>query len=143
MWVSLGRNRGDELGATNTAAILNSLDDELDRILENWTKTLLNNLEYPMTYANITELLHEDDKTVIQSFMESKELPKPIDGNFVQTLKTVLADLQKVPVKKSELLKIVSNLEPSTPENLKRAISDFVDTLTRGKDIDKVRIVLE
>ncbi|MGD9973969.1 MAG: hypothetical protein AB7S77_12990 [Desulfatirhabdiaceae bacterium] len=32
--------------------------------------------------------------------MESKELPKPIDGNFVQTLKTVLADLQKVPVKK-------------------------------------------
>jgi hypothetical protein len=122
---------------------LDQMDEQLDRIIEQWTKTLLNNLEDPMTQANINELLHEDDKTVIQSFMESKELPEPIDGNFVQTLKTVLAGLQKVPVKKAELIKLVSNLGPSTLEELKRAISDYVDSLTRGKDINKVRIVLE
>ncbi|PLY12604.1 MAG: ATPase [Sedimenticola sp.] len=122
---------------------LDQMDEQLDRIIEQWTKTLLNNLEDPMTQANINELLHEDDKTVIQSFMGSKELPEPIDGNFVQTLKTVLAGLQKVPVKEAELIKIVSNLGPSTPEELKRAISDYVDSLTRGKDINKVRIVLE
>ncbi|HDR47185.1 MAG TPA: ATP-binding protein, partial [Geoalkalibacter subterraneus] len=122
---------------------LDQMDEQLDRIVEQWTKTLLNNLEDPMTQANIKELLHEDDKTVIQSFMASKELPEPIDGNFVQTLKTVLAGLQKVPVKKAELIKLVSNLGPSTPEELKRAISDYVDSLTRGKDINKVRIVLE
>ncbi|OGQ88897.1 MAG: ATPase [Deltaproteobacteria bacterium RIFOXYD12_FULL_56_24] len=122
---------------------LNQMDEQLDRIIEQWTKTLLNNLEDPMTQANINELLHEDDKQVIQSFMASKELPEPIEGNFVQTLKTVLAGLQKVPVKKAELIKLVSNLGPSTPEELKRAISDYVDSLTRGKDINKVRIVLE
>ncbi len=122
---------------------IDQMDEQLDRIIEQWTKTLLNNLEDPMTQANINELLHEDDKTVIQSFMESKELPEPIDGNFVQTLKTVLAGLQKVPVKKAEFIKIVSNLGPSTPEELKRAICDYVDSLTRGKDINKVRIVLE
>jgi len=122
---------------------LDQMDEQLDRIIEQWTKTLLNNLEDPMTQANINELLHEDDKTVIQSFMESKELPEPIDGNFVQTLKTVLAGLQKVPVKKAELIKIVANLGPATPEELKRAISDYVDSLTKGKDINKVRIVLE
>jgi succinate dehydrogenase flavin-adding protein (antitoxin of CptAB toxin-antitoxin module) len=119
------------------------MDEELDRIIGQWTKTLLNNLEDPMTQANINELLHKDDKTVIQSFMGSKELPDPVDGNFVQILKTVLAGLQKVPVKKAELIKLVSNLGPSTPEDLKRAISDYVDSLTRGKDINKVRIVLE
>jgi succinate dehydrogenase flavin-adding protein (antitoxin of CptAB toxin-antitoxin module) len=122
---------------------LDQMDEQLDRIIDQWTKTLLNNLEDPMTQANINELLHEDDKMVIQSFMGSKELPEPIDGNFVQTLKTVLAGLQKVPVKKAELIKIVSNLGPSTPEELKRAICDYVDSLTRGKDINKVRIVLE
>jgi succinate dehydrogenase flavin-adding protein (antitoxin of CptAB toxin-antitoxin module) len=122
---------------------IDQMDEQLDRIIEQWTKTLLNNLEDPMTQANIKELLHEDDKKVIQSFMGSKELPEPIDGNFVQTLKTVLAGLQKVPVKKTELIKIVSNLGPSTPEELKRAICDYVDSLTRGKDINKVRIVLE
>jgi succinate dehydrogenase flavin-adding protein (antitoxin of CptAB toxin-antitoxin module) len=119
------------------------MDEELDLIIGQWTKTLLNNLEDPMTQENINELLHKDDKTVIQSFMGSKELPDPIDGNFVQILKTVLAGLQKVPVKKAELIKLVSNLGPSTPEDLKRAISDYVDNLTRGKDINKVRIVLE
>ncbi len=122
---------------------LDQMDEQLDRIIEQWAKTLLNNLEDPMTQANINELLHEDEKTVIQPFMESKKLPEPIDGNFVQTLKKVLAGLQKVPIKKSELMKIVSNLGPSTPEELKRAISDYVDSLTRGKDINKVRLVLE
>jgi hypothetical protein len=138
-----------EMGVTGSGARVagsqqfDQLDEELDRIIGQWTKTLLNNLEDPMTQANINELLHEDDKTVIQSFMVSKELPDPVDGNFVQILKTVLAGLQKVPVKKAELIKLVSNLGPSTPEELKRAINDYVDSLTRGKDINKVRIVLE
>ncbi|RPJ14472.1 MAG: ATP-binding protein, partial [Deltaproteobacteria bacterium] len=122
---------------------LDQMDEQLDLIIEQWTKTLLNNLDDPMTQANVNELLHEDDKQVIQSFMDSKELPDQVDDNFVQTLKTILAGLQKVPVKKAELMKIVSNLGPSTPQEFKRAISDYVDILTRGKDINKVRIVLE
>jgi succinate dehydrogenase flavin-adding protein (antitoxin of CptAB toxin-antitoxin module) len=122
---------------------LDQMDEQLDRIIEQWTKTLLNNLDDPMTQANVKELLHEDDKQVIQSFVDSKELPDPVDGNFVQTLKTILAGLQKVPVKKTDLLKIVSDLGPSTPEEIKRAVSDYVDSLTKGKDPNKVRIVLE
>ena len=122
---------------------LDQMDEQLDRIIEQWTKTLLNNLDDPMTQANVKELLHEDDKQVIQLFMDSKELPDPVDGNFVQTLKTILAGLQKVPVKKTDLLKIVSDLGPSTPDEIKRAVSDYVDSLTRGKDPAKVRIVLE
>jgi len=122
---------------------LDQMDDQLDRIIEQWTKTLLNNLDDPMTEANVKELLHEDDKQIIQSFMASKELPDPVDGNFVQTLKTILAGLQKVPVKKADLLKIVADLGPSTPDEIKRAVSDYLDSLTKGKDPNKVRIVLE
>ena len=122
---------------------LDQMNEQLDQIIEQWTKTLLNNLDDPMTQANVNELLHEDDKQVIQSFMDSKELPDPVDSNFVQTLKTVLAGLQKVPVKKSALLKIVADLGPSTPDEFKRAVSDFVDSLAKGKDPAKVRIVLE
>ncbi|BBL34631.1 hypothetical protein Nstercoris_00870 [Nitrosomonas stercoris] len=122
---------------------LDQMDEQLDKIIEQWTKTLLNNLDDPMTQANVKELLHEDDKQVIQSFMNSKELPDPVDGNFVQTLKTILAGLQKVPVKKADLLKIVTDLGPSTPNEIKQAVSDYVDSLTKGKDQNKVRIVLE
>jgi hypothetical protein len=122
---------------------LDQMDDQLDQILEQWTKTLLNNLEDPMTQSNVNELLHEDDKKIIQAFTEAKELPFPVDSNFVQTLKTVLAGLQKVKVKKADLMKIVSDIGPSTPDEFKRTVSDYVDSLARGKDQAKVRIVME
>lgn len=122
---------------------LDQMDEQLDKIIEQWTKTLLNNLDDPMTQANVNELLHEDDKQIVKAFMGSKELPDPVDGNFVQTLKTILAGLQKVSVKKADLLKIVSDLGPSTPNEIKQAVSDYVDSLTKGKDQNKVRIVLE
>ncbi len=122
---------------------LDQMDEQLDQILEQWTKTILNNLDDPITQANVNELLHEDDKKIIQVFIDSKELPEPLDSNFVQTLKTVLAGLQKVPVKKAAFLEIVSSVGPSTPDEFKRAISDYVDSLTKGKDSSKVRIVLE
>jgi succinate dehydrogenase flavin-adding protein (antitoxin of CptAB toxin-antitoxin module) len=138
-----------EIGVTGSGLLvsgsqqLDQMDEQLDLIIEQWTKTLLNNLDDPMTQANVNELLHEDDKHVIQSFMDLKELPEPVDGNFVQTLKTVLAGLQKVPVKKADLMKIVADLGPSTPDEFKRAIIDYVDSLAKGKDPAKVRIVME
>jgi len=122
---------------------LDQMDEQLDRIIEQWTKTLLNNLDDLTIQANVNELLHEDDKQTVKAFMNSKELPDPVDGNFVQTLKTILAGLQKVSVKKADLLKIVTDLGPSTPNEIKQAVSNYVDSLTKGKDPNKVRIVLE
>ena len=127
---------------SNAAAVLNALDDELDRMLENWTNALLSNLADPMTQANISELLHEDDKKIIQSFIEKKSLPEPVDAGFIQTLQTVLAGLQKVEVKEKELLATISDIGPATPDEFKRAVSDYVDNLTKGNDPAKVRIVL-
>jgi succinate dehydrogenase flavin-adding protein (antitoxin of CptAB toxin-antitoxin module) len=138
-----------EIGVTGSGLLvsgsqqLDQMDEQLDKIIEQWIKTLLNNLDDPVTQANVNELLHEDDKQIVKAFMNSKELPDPVDGNFVQTLKTILAGLQKVSVKKAVLLKIISDLGPSAPNEIKQAVSDYVDSLTKGKDPNKVRIVLE
>lgn len=119
------------------------MDGQLDHLVEQWTKTLLNNLDDPMTQANVKELLHEDDRQIIQSFMDSKKLPDSVDGHFVQTLKIVLSGLQKMPIKKEEFLKIVSDLGPSTPNEIKQAVNDYIDRLTQGTDQSKVRMVIE
>ena len=119
------------------------MDEQLDYLVEQWTKTLLNNLDDPMTQANVKELLHEGDRRIIQSFIDSKGLPDPVDGHFVQTLKTVLSGLQKMPIKKEEFLKIISILGPSTPNEIKQAVNDYIDKLTKGTDQAKVRIVIE
>jgi len=122
---------------------LDQMDEQLDQIIEQWTKTILNNLDDPIMQTNINELLHEDDRKTIQIFIESRELPEPVNGTFVQTIKTVLAGLQKVSIKKTDLLETIFAMGPSTPDEFKRAIGGYVDSLTKGKDPAKVRIVLE
>lgn len=122
---------------------LQQLEDDLEKILEQWTATLLNNLEDPIMQANINELLQDDYKEMVQAFIESKELPDVVDSDFTQTLKTILAGLQKVAIKQNDLLTKVSDLGPATPDDLKRALNAYVDELTKGKDPAKVRIVLE
>ncbi|MBN2054301.1 ATP-binding protein, partial [bacterium] len=84
-------------GPSNASAILNTLDDELDRMLESWTKVLLANLEDPITQANM-DLLKMDDREPLEAFIQSKELPVPLDSNFVHALKEVLSGLVKVTV---------------------------------------------
>ncbi len=78
-----------------------------------------------------------------QVFIDSKELPDIVDSNFAQTLKTILAGLQKVVIKKDDLLVKVSDISPSTPEDLKKVLNAYINEVTRGKDLQKVRIVLE
>jgi hypothetical protein len=128
---------------SNASAMLNALDDELDRMLENWIRALLSNLEDPITQANM-DLLKVDDREPLEAFIKSKELPVPLDTNFVHALKEVLSGLVKVSVKAQELQKALQiESGPATPAEIKKRFDDFIDQLTKGKDPAKVRIVLE
>lgn len=125
------------------SSLLNQMDVQLDQIIGQWTTTLLNNLEDPITQANVNNLLHEDERKLVQEFISTEELPYPLDSNFVQIVKTVLSGLQKIPLKKSELIEKISEIGPASPVEFKSFLNDYVDSLTKGKDPAKVRIVLE
>ena len=130
-------------GLSNAAAVLNALDDELDRMLENWTKALLSNLEDPITQANM-DLLKIDDREPLEAFIKSKELPVPLDSNFVHALKEVLSGLVKVTVNAQELQQALQVTDgPATPAEMKKRFEEYIDQLTKGKDPAKVRIVME
>jgi hypothetical protein len=122
---------------------LDQMDEELDRIIEQWTKTLLNNLEDPITQANM-DLLKIDDREPLEAFIKSKELPVPLDSNFVHALKEVLSGLVKVTVKAQELQQALQvTAGPATPAEMKKRFEEYIDQLTKGKDPAKVRIVME
>jgi hypothetical protein len=128
---------------SNAAAKLNLLEDELDRLLENWTKTLLSNLEDPITQANM-DLLKIDDREPLETFIQSKELPVPLDSHFVHALKEVLSGLVKVTVKAQELQQALQVTDgPATPAEMKKRFEEYIDQLTKGKDPAKVRMVME
>ncbi|MFP4040014.1 MAG: DUF6079 family protein [Desulfosudaceae bacterium] len=125
------------------AQMIDQMDAQLDNMADAWTATILNNLEDPITKANM-DLQKPDDKKLLESFLETRELPMPLENNFVHALKEVLSGLIKVKINTDDLQKALGITEgPATPAEMKKRFEQYIDQLTRGKDPAKVRIVLE
>ena len=123
--------------------VLDELDDELDTLLASWTQTLLTNLEDPTTKDDLG-LVKPESKNLVNCFIEKQALPDEFDQGFIHALGDVFSGLQKVPVKTDNLrAALLSGGSPATPAEMKKRFEDYLDKLTRGKDSDKVRIVLE
>lgn len=132
-----------ETGSAGGSHAINQLDDQLDAMVQAWTTTLLTNLEDPITQTNL-DLLKAEDRAPLEAFSKAKELPEPLDSNFVHALKEVLSGLVKVTVSAQDLqhaLQIAAG--PATPAEMKKRFEDFIDQRTKGKDPAKVRIVME
>jgi len=125
------------------SAMLSQLDEELDIMLTGWCKTILENLEDPVTQLHL-ELLKTDARAAVDTFIKTRELPEPLDSEFVKALREVLSGLIKVVVKTSDLknaMRVSSG--PAAPVEMKKRFDEYIDGLTKGKDPAKVRIVLE
>lgn len=132
-----------ETGAAAGSQMIDQMDAQLEAMVAAWTSTILSNLEDPITQANM-DLLKIDDREPLEAFIKSKELPVPLDSNFVHALKEVLSGLVKVTVKAQELQQALQVTDgPATPAEMKKRFEEYIDQLTKGKDPAKVRIVME
>ena len=132
-----------ENGTAAGSQMIDQMDAQLDVMVAAWTSTILSNLEDPITQANM-DLLKIDDREPLEAFIKSKELPVPLDSNFVHALKEVLSGLVKVTVKAQELQQALQVTDgPATPAEMKKRFEAYIDQLTKGKDPAKVRIVME
>ncbi len=130
-------------GGMPVSAILNSFDDELDKMLENWTQTILTNLEDPTTKENIN-LLKPAERKLIDGFIKKRNLPDDLNQDFIHALKEVLSGLTKVAVSINELREaLLSGGSPATPTEMRKRFEEYLEKLTKGKEPGKVRIVLE
>ena len=129
--------------AAPVGTVLDNLDDELDKLVANWTQTLLTNLEDPTTKDNLN-LLKPEPKKLVNGFINKRILPDELNQDFIHALSEVLAGLQKVPVKTADLrAALLSGGSPATLAEMKKRFEEYLDALTKGKESDKVRIVLE
>ncbi|MEJ5187989.1 MAG: DUF6079 family protein [Breznakiellaceae bacterium] len=135
------RPNQESVGAS-AASRLNALEAELDAILAAWTKTLLDNLQDPITQSNLN-LLKEDQRKTIESFIKSKGLPDAVDQDFIRALQEVLSGLIKISVQMTDLRDALGGGAPATPEELRKRFDAYLETLIKGKEPAKVRIVLE
>jgi hypothetical protein len=71
-------------------------------------------------------------------------LPDKLTQDFIQALKEVLSGLVKVSVKTEDLRQaLLCGGAPATPTEMKKRFDDYIDDLTKGKEPNKVRLVLE
>ena len=124
-------------------SVLDGLDDELDKLVEDWTQTLLTNLEDPTTKESL-DLLPSEDKKLVNGFIKKRALPNDLGQDFIHALREVLSGLQKVSVKTPDLrAALLSGGSPVTPAEMKKRFEEYLDELTRGKEPGKVRIIIE
>ncbi len=125
------------------ATMLDALDRELDKLVENWTQTLLVNLEDPTTKGNLS-LLKPEPRKLVDGFIKKRTLQDDLDQDFIHALQEVLSGLTKVSVKIADLCDaLLSGGSPATPAEMRKRFEEYLDGLTKGKEPDKVRIVLE
>jgi hypothetical protein len=131
------------LGLINAAVVLNQLDNQLDKMVADWTRTLLVNLEDPTTRGNL-DLLKPEPRNIVDSFIKKQVLPEDLGKDFIHALQEVLSGLLKVTVKTAGLRAgLLKGGSPATPAEMKKRFEEYLDELTRGKEPGKVRIVLE
>ena len=98
--------RQPRLGAIGRPATT-AIDEDLDRIEEEWTGTLLDNLANPAVKKS-TEALTAKQKKKAQSLLEKKALPADVSSDFVQILQHVLQGLERITLTTAPHLRILS-----------------------------------
>lgn len=122
---------------------LDVLEDKLEEMYRGWTDTLLENLEDPTVKGNI-ELLGSQVKERIEKFIRERELPREIDGEFIKGLKQALEGLIGVNISLTELeITLLDKGGPCTVDQLRLRFERFIESKVKGKDLSKVRIILE
>jgi len=132
--------QGDMLPAAN---VLKQLDDELDRLLEGWVQTLVDNLEDPIIQSNF-ELLKESSRKIVTGLAETKTLPEFITPEFIAAVQEALSGLEKINVTGEDIRKaLLQGGSPATPDDLRKRFETFLNERCKGKDTTKLRFVVE
>jgi hypothetical protein len=132
--------QSDFLPATN---VLKALDDELDHLREGWQQTLLDNLEDPTIQANF-DLLKTSAREFIKQFLTSKKLPDPVPPDFISAVQDALSGLEKVRLTGDDIkAALLRGGSPAKPEELRERFESFLREHSKGKDVTKLRFVVE
>ncbi|TQF29766.1 DUF6079 family protein [Bradyrhizobium sp. UNPA324] len=132
--------QGDLLPAAN---VLKQLDEELEKLLENWVQTLVENLEDPIIQSNF-ELLKTSSRKIVSGFSENKTLPDIVTPEFVAAIQEALSGLEKISVSGDDIKKaLLQGGSPATPEDLRKRFEAFLTDRCKGKDTSKLRFIVE
>lgn len=114
---------------------------ELEELLEQWKQTLKDTLEDPMVKKNMS-LLDPAKATLLQDFERGTiQLSKENALNIRKAIMILHDGLEKVELS-MESMKATFN-KPLTPDEAVEVFKNYVNKLSKGKERDKIRIILK
>lgn len=118
-----------------------ALKEEINELLDQWTQTLRDTLDDPMVSKKMS-LVDESNQKLLADFKsESIELAKDNVLRIRDALMELHKGLEKVELSMDSMKSAFS--KPLTPDEAIEAFKAYVDTLTQGKERDKIRIILK
>ena len=81
---------------------------------------------------------------VLNEFTAAKELPDTISQEFLAAIQQALSGLSKVQVRIDDLRNaLFPDGSPATAEEFRKRFNDYIGQLLKGRDANKVRLVLD
>lgn len=123
-------------------SVLPSVDSDLDRLTEAWTRTLVESLDTP-TARRDRAMLDGRARGILQVFVEDKALPEEVDDGFVEAAREVLAGIEAVTLDPYALARdLAPGGLPVTLDELQNNFERHIAALTRGKEPGRVRVIV-
>jgi hypothetical protein len=114
---------------------------DLQQLLENWKKTLKDTLEDPMVKKNMSLLGSEQNALLIDFKSGKTVLSKDNALSIRNAILSLYQGLEKIELS-LEGMKSTFN-KPLTPDEAINAFKEHIDLLAKGKERDKIRIILK
>lgn len=128
--------------AKNVVGQMEQMENCIDQMTAEWTKTLLDTLSDPILLDQ-KKFLKDQEARVIDDFVSSGTLPKKVDDFFVNSINALLKGFEPVVIEMEDLMHQLEELPPMDESSFKAKINDIVARYTKGKDTSKLRIIVK
>ena len=89
------------------------------------------------------KLLSKKQQEVIARFTSTRNLPIPVDQQFIDCVNAMLSGMESVELPVDELHRAMASWSPCAPDEFKARMIEWIDQRIRGRDKSKVRIVIK
>lgn len=128
--------------AKNVYGQLDNLEDRIDALAEEWTRTLLDTISDPLV-LNQKQFLSAKQVEAIDAFVQSEALPAKVDDFFVNSILALLKNYEPVIIRVEDLAQKLEQLPPMDEASFRQKLNDIIAAYTKGKDASTLRIVVK
>ena len=121
---------------------LDELEDRIDTLLSEWANMLLNTISDPLVLDQ-KKYLSPDQQKAIHAFLDSKVLPEVVDNFLIASINALLQGFEPVVIDSQNFIDQLDAIGPVDVATFKDKLNIIVDAYTRGKDKEKLRIVVK